>query len=282
MARLVEFSDYCREIHTALAAQDLTVLQVHPEYAPGQFEVSLAPADAVTAADAAVLTRETIRAVSVRHGLRASFAPVVMAGTVGNGGHLHMSLHREGIPLFSGGDGRYGVTGPGESFLAGVLAELPALMAIGAPSVASYLRQVPSHWAGVYQCWGRENREAALRLVTGSAGQPGGPANFEVKCMDLSANPYLLVGAVLAAGLATLDKALKLPDEVTGDPAGSDLPRLPQTLTDSLAALEASTVLREALGSALYDSFVDVRQAEQALFADAQPEHIVVASRWRY
>lgn len=282
MGRLVELSDYCRDIHTALAAEDLPVLQLHPEYAAGQFEVSTAPADPVAAADAAVLTRETIRAVSARHGLRASFAPVVAAGTVGNGGHLHLSVHREGLPLFAGGEGRYGLTGAGESFVAGVLAELPALMAIGAPSVASYLRQVPSHWAGVYQCWGRENREAAVRLITGSADEPGGPANVEVKCVDLSANPYLLVGAVLAAGLSTLDKAVQLPAEVTGDPVGREIPRLPQDLDAALAALTGSPVLREALGDSIFASFVDVRRAELALFAESSPEEIVAASRWRY
>ena len=63
------------------------------------------------------------------------------------------------------------MTTEGESVLAGLLDALPALCAVGAPSVASQLRQVPSHWAGVYRCWGRENREAALRLVTGSIGE---------------------------------------------------------------------------------------------------------------
>ena len=282
MGRLVELSEYCRDIHTALAAEDLPVLQLHPEYAAGQFEVSTAPMDPVAAADVAVLTKETIRAVSVRHGLRASFAPVVEAGAVGNGGHLHLSVHREGVPLFAGGEGPYGLTGAGESFVAGVLAELPALMAIGAPSVASYLRQVPSHWAGVYQCWGWENREAALRLVTGSTGEPGTPANVEVKCVDLSANPYLLVGAVLAAGLSTLDKAVRLPAEVTGDPVGRDVPRLPQRLDTALTALADSVVLREALGESIFASFVDVRRAELALFAESSPEQIVAATRWRY
>ena len=297
MTRLVELSDYCREVHTALAAEGLPVLQVHPEYAAGQFEVSVAPADPVAAADAAVLTRETIRAVSTRHGLRASFAPMVAAGTVGNGGHIHLSVHRDGAPLLAGGEGPYGLTAAAESFLAGLLAELPALLAIGAPSVSSYLRQVPSHWAGVYRCWGRENREAALRLVTGSPDQPDAPANVEVKCVDLSANPYLLVGALLAAGLSTLDKGLRLPPEVTGDPAtwsagagGAQgleadqgvVPRLPRSLPEALAELERSEVLREALGAPLYDSFLDVRRAEVALFAGASPEDVVAATRWRY
>jgi glutamine synthetase len=289
MARLVELSDYSRDLHVALAAQGLPVLQVHPEYAAGQYEVSVAPADPVGAADTAVLVRETVRAVSVRHGLRASFAPVVVAGTVGNGGHVHLSLRRGGASLLAGGDGRYGLTEAGESFLAGVLAELPALLAIGAPTVASYLRLVPSHWAGAYQCWGRENREAALRFVTGSDGERDRGANAEVKCFDPSANPYLLAGALLAAGLSRLDTGARLPDEVTGDPAAQEselarrgVHRLPEEVADALDRLARSDVLRTALGEQLYESFVDTRRAEAALFAGSTPDEVVAATRWRY
>jgi glutamine synthetase len=289
MGRLVELSGYCRAVHVALAAQALPVLQVHPEYAAGQFEVSVAPAGPVAAADIAVLMRETVRAVSAEHGLRASFAPVVVAGTVGNGGHVHIGLHRDGANLLAAGDGRYGMTAAGESFLAGVLAELPALVAVGAPTVASHLRLVPSHWAGVFGCWGLENREAALRLVTGSLGERDRAANVEVKCFDQSANPYLVAGAVLAAGLATVDKGMRLPDEVTGDPAGQaeelagrGVHRLPQSVPEALAGLERSDALREAFGEPLYAAFVDTRRAEAALFDGSTPDEVVAATRWRY
>jgi glutamine synthetase len=289
MGRLVELSGYARAVHAALAAQALPVLQVHPEYAAGQFEVSVAPAGPVAAADIAVLVRETVRAVSAEHGLRASFAPVVLAGTVGNGGHVHIGLWRNGVNLLAAGDGRYGMTAAGESFLAGVLAELPALVAVGAPTVASHLRLVPSHWAGVFGCWGRENREAALRLVTGSVGERDRVANVEVKCFDQSANPYLLAGAVLATGLATVDKGLRLPDEVTGDPAGRadelagrGVHRLPQSVPEALAELERSDALREAFGEPLYAAFADTRRAEAALFAESTPDEVVAATRWRY
>ncbi len=143
----------------------------------------------------------------------------MVAGLVGNGQHLHLSLTHAGVNLLDGGRGRYGMTGEGESILAGVLAALPALTAVLAPSVASHVRLVPSHWAGAYRCWGGENREAGLRLVTGAAGETRAAANAEVKCVDASANPYLVVGALLTVGVAALDKGLTLPEEVPGDPA---------------------------------------------------------------
>jgi glutamine synthetase len=290
MTRMVELSDYCHDLLTTLAAQSVEVLQLHPEYAAGQFEVSTAPMEPVAAADQVLLVRETIRAVSRRHGLAASFAPAVVAGTVGNGQHLHLSLQREGANLLDGGPGPYAMTAEGESFLAGLLAALPALCGVGAPSVTSQLRLVPSHWAGVYRCWGRENREAALRLVTGSAGETGSAANVEVKCFDGSANPYLVVGAVLAVGLAALDRGLTLPPEVTGDPAAEDpaelrrlgVERLPESAAASLACLEGSDLLKKAMGDYLFDAFTAVRRAEIYLFADHTPEQVVAATRWRY
>ncbi|WKX74110.1 glutamine synthetase family protein [Streptomyces sp. XD-27] len=282
MARVVELSDYLSDVLDALHTEGVEVLQLHPEYAPGQFEVSVAPADPVGAADLAVLVRETVRAVSARHGLTALFGPVIEAGAVGNGGHLHLSLWQHDRNLCRGGDGPYGMTATAEAFLAGVLRELPALLAIGAPSPASYLRLEPSRWAGAFQCWGLENREAALRFVTGAPDAPGA-ANAEVKCFDAAANPYLVVGAVIAAGLAGLDAGLSLPDPVAGDPALTGAaPRLPTSLGEALRAYEGSAVLREALGDPLFESVAAVRRAEIELFDGASPEAIAAATRGRY
>ena len=290
MTRLVELSDYAADLLSALARQDVAVEQFHPEYAPGQFEVSVAAADPVAAADDSVLVRQTIQAVSRRHGLRASFAPVVVPGQVGNGGHLHLSAWDDSGNLFAGGSGPYGLTDRGESMLARLLDGLPAVSAIGSPSVASYLRLVPSHWAGAYVCWGRENREAALRFVTRTVGTETSAANAELKSFDLSANPYLVVGAVIALALAGADARRRLPPEVTGDPAQmSDaeldslgVRRLPQSLPEAIAHLEGSAVLREAMGDALFESFVAVRRAEADLFAGRSPEEIAAATRWRF
>ncbi|MFC5803843.1 glutamine synthetase family protein [Streptomyces formicae] len=298
MARVVELSDYVNEVLRTLGAQGVEVLQIHPEYAVGQFEVSVAPSDPVGAADLAVLVRETVRAVSLRHGLTALFGPAVEAAGVGNGGHLHLSLWRDGQNLCRAGDGPFGMSADSEAFLAGVLDALPALLAVGAPSPASYLRLEPSRWAGAFQCWGLENREAALRFITGAPDDPDG-ANAEVKCFDAAANPYLVTGAVIAAGLAGLEAGAGLPAPVRGDPAltgprdagaeaGSGAPdvggppRLPRSLPEALAHFERSDVLREALGEALFEAIAAVRRAESELFAGRAPQAIADATRGRY
>jgi glutamine synthetase len=286
MTRVVELSDHVRDVLAALAAQDVAVEQFHPEYAAGQLELSVAPADPVAAADLNVLIRQTIRAVAARNGMRVSFAPVVVAGQVGNGGHLHFSVWAEGRNLFAGGDGPYGMTGRGESILAGVLERLPALVAIGAPSVASYLRLVPQRWAGAFQCWGRENREAAVRFVTGSRGAEDRAANAEIKCVDAAANPYLLAGAVTALALSTVDEGLRLPAEVAVDPAAlppAEQPRrLPTSLTEAANHLERDAGLREAMGEELFEAYLAVRRAEVELFAGSIAEEVVAATRWVY
>ncbi|OLB76616.1 MAG: glutamine synthetase [Actinobacteria bacterium 13_2_20CM_2_71_6] len=286
MTRLVELSEYIDAVLAALAAQRVPVEQFHPEYAPGQLELSVAAADPVAAADRTVLVRQTIRAVSHARGYQVSFAPVVVAGRVGNGAHLHFSPWSAGVNLFTGGDRPYGLRKPGESILAGLLERLPALTAIGAPSPASYLRLVPQHWAGPWQCWGRENREAALRLITGTVGERERAANAELKCFDGSANPYLLVGAVTAVATAALSAGLELPPEVPDDPAllpeEQQPPRLPRSLPDALDALRADDVLPDALGEPLLEAFCAVRRAEHELFAGAKPEDIAEGTRWKY
>ena len=290
LSRLAEVSDYGRDVLATLASQGVTVEQFHPEYAPGQLELSVAVEDPVGAADTSVLVRHTIRAVGVRHGLRTSFSPKVDAAGVGNGGHVHLSLWRGDRNLMHGGSSAYGLTPEGEGFAAGVLDHLAGLLALGAPSVASYLRLVPQHWAGAFRCWGLENREAALRFVTGSAGQESSSANLEVKCVDLHANPYLLLAGLLAAGTAGLDAGASLPEPVEVDPAslGEEeqvarrIERLPQSLRASLDAFASDTVLTEAFGPALVAGVRAVRESEIERFEGASPELVADASRWAH
>ncbi|GAA1862886.1 glutamine synthetase family protein [Asanoa iriomotensis] len=284
MIRLVELAPYLRDVLTALAAQGVAIEQIHPEYAHGQFEVAIAPDDPVGAADTVVLVQETIRGVSAAHGLRPTFAPKVVAGAVGNGRHVHLSVLRDGVSLMSGGGGRVGLDRDGEAFVAGILSRLPALLALGAPSVASYLRLLPSLWAGAYACWGVENREAALRMITGPA------ANLEVKCVDAAANPYLLLAGLLAAGRAGVVDGALLPEPVPVDPstltaeerAARGIERLPTSLAQAVAAFEADEVLAEALGPALVDTVATVRRGEIVLFENVDDETVVAATRWRY
>ncbi len=300
MTRVSERHDYLTAVVDALNAQGIVLDQIHPEYAAGQYELSVAAEDPVGAADTLVLVRETIRAVASNLGLRATFSPKVVAGGVGNGGHVHLSVWRDesgageregqGTNLMSGGEGRFGLTADGEAFAGGILSHLPALLALGTPSVASYLRLIRSHWAGAYACWGLENREAALRFIAGSPGDGARAANLEIKSFDLSANPYLLIAGLLATGRAGLAARATLPDPVDVDPATlpveeltkRDIQQLPSSLAGAVTAFEADAVLAEAFGTNFIDTIAAVRRGEIALFGGASPEEIVARTRWKH
>jgi glutamine synthetase len=222
--------------------------------------------------------------------MRASFSPKVLAEGVGNGGHVHLSIWRGDENLFTGGNQQHGLTDEAAAFTAGILQRLPALLAIGAPSVASYLRLIPQHWAGAFQAWGPENRETALRVVAGSPGNRNRAANLEVKAFDQAANPYLVVAALLYAGLAGARDAATLPPSIDVDPASLSedertergIVALPTSLSEVADAFEADPVLTAAFGTELAATIVDVRRAEVELFADAKPEDIAEAVRWRH
>ncbi|WP_333737934.1 glutamine synthetase family protein [Streptomyces sp. IBSBF 2806] len=289
-ARQIELSEYTAELLAACAAQGVDVDQIHPEYAPGQFEISVGALDPVAAADRSVLVRQTIRAVARRHGLRVSFSPAVVAHGVGNGGHVHLSAWRDGVNLHTGGERRHGMTADAEAFAAGVLARLPALTAVTAPSPASFLRLRPSQWAGAFTAWGLETRECALRLVRGTAGRRAQQANLEVKPVDLAANPYLALGCLIAAGLAGLTSDAVLPEETRGDPVRLDaeeaaargVRRLPTSLSEAVAAFRGDEVLRAALGPVLADAVTAVRQGEIEAVDGLDDEQVAAAYRWKY
>ncbi len=285
LSRFLDAAEYVRDVLDSLVAAGVRVEQIHPEYGPAQFEVSVGAQDPVSAADTCVLVKLVIAAVTSRHRLRASFAPAVVSDNVGNGGHVHASFWQDGRNLLGGGTGRHGLTSAGESIMASLLASLPELLAIGAPSPSSYLRLQPSRWAGAYQVWGNQNREAAIRFVSASPANPGA-ANVELKCFDLSANPYLLAGAVMAVALHGAGRQDSLPDEVTGDPAVPGHPqagravRLPGSLSEAVTALEASDVLRTAAGEELVSTFAVSRRAELTLSDGKKDADVIGHYRW--
>jgi glutamine synthetase len=285
--RLVEGLDYATALLEALEAADLPWLQFHPEFGASQFELSLAPASPLEAADRLVRTRLVIQRVSRGFGWRCSFSPKPCLQRVGNGGHLHISVRRSGEPLLEGGGGPGGLTVAGEAVVASLLEELAPLMALSCPLAVSFLRLAPSAWAAPFQVWGVENREAALRLIP--AGTDGSPAHLELKGSDLGANPYLLLGAVQAVvqdGIKRLDSPAAdpvLPDPVRGDPArlpAGAVPRLPTSLAESSAAFAASPLLRGVMGDALHGSLLDSQAAEVRRNAGLTPEEQVLGSGW--
>ncbi|GAA3622940.1 gamma-glutamylpolyamine synthetase GlnA3 [Microbacterium awajiense] len=263
---LVRNLDYLDDLMTALEDADVPVLQVHAEHGDGQFEVSLAPRHPVDACDDVVLARTVIDLVTERFGLRAYFDPVPPIGADSNGMHIHLSASRDGRNVFASTE--EGMPhAEGTAIIAGILDLLPSATALLAGSESSYKRLRPGRWSGAWNCWGRGNREAAVRYTptTTDAGPSG--ANIEIKPGDATANPYLAVAALLVGLRAGLDRPAEPPAPVDVDPGRlSDDERsargvrtLPASLADALAELSASGLLREGLGDDLVDLYIAVR-----------------------
>jgi glutamine synthetase len=286
LAGVLEFEGFVRDVTAAATGSGVVIEQFHPEYGANQFEISLAPQTPVTAADQLILTRIIVGRVARRYGVRVSLSPVPFAGSVGSGAHQHFSLQRDGVPLFSGGPAAGGMTKEGESAVAGLVAGLPEAQGVLSGSILSGLRMQPGHWSGATVCWGTENREAAVRFLSGGPGNPYG-ANVEVKIVDPSANPYFATAAILGLALDGIERELPIPPEVTVDPATlSDEQRatagievLPANQVAAIDALDGSSLLRGILGDPAVDAIVAVRRYEHDNFADLEPDQL--ADRFR-
>ena len=275
LAGVLEHEGFVRDVMAAMAVAGVGVEQFHAEYGVNQFEISLPPRSPVAAADQVVLTRILISRVARRYGMRVSLSPKPFADTVGAGAHQHFSLRRHKKPLFSGGHGEHGLTAHGAAAIGGVVSGLAEAQLALCGSIVSGLRMQPGSWAGAYTCWGTDNREAAVRFIPATPGNPHG-AHAEVKIIDPSANPYLATAAILGLALDGIKNNTPLPPEITVDPqslteterhAAGAVP-LSANQADVIAALDRSQRLRTILGDPVVDALVAVRSYEQKNYSD--------------
>lgn len=197
----------------------------------------------------------------------ASFLPKVFPDKTGSGCHLHFSLWKDGGNVLTDYQGDYGLSEVGRQFISGILHHLPALMAITTPIPNSYRRIVPHSWSGAYQCWGVDNREAAIRVIR----EPDGEVkNFELKTVDASSNPYLTLGVVITAGLDGIKQGIELRSPVQEDPAhlpedelaGLKINRLPSDLEESIMELKKDRIILSAMGEKLAKAYIAVKGAD--------------------
>ena len=179
--------------------------------------------------------------------------------------------------MFADPADRNGLSQPGYHFIGGLLAHLPALVALTCASVNSYRRLAPQTWSSVYTCYGLDNREAAIRICSPLRGDPDSSVNLELKPSDSSANPYLALGAFIYAGLDGIRGKLDPGEPMNVDPATlseaerADVGahRLPASLPAALDALEADTLLMDALGPLRATAYLAVKRSEAAHFAQS-------------
>jgi len=226
------------------------------EWGPRQYEVTIHPRTGLRAADEAVIARELTQATARHLSDPVTFTPVLEAGGVGNGLHIHMSLEREdGTNATHDPAGPGGLSGSAAAFVAGILHHLPSLVAFTAPSVVSYARLVPHRWSAAFNNLGRNDREAAVRLCP-VAQLPGMDTarqfHFEFRAADNAASPYLQLAVLVLAGLDGIRRRLSPPTPTHENLAALDeralaargLRRLPTSLAEALDALDADDAVR--------------------------------------
>ncbi len=281
-----EHRDFILEFSHALETQGLQPEFYYPESGPGQQELSIRYSDGLGAADNQVVFRETARGVAQKYGTVVSFLPKVFENAAGSGCHINLSLWQDDKNITGDAKDKTGLSKTAGSFIAGVLTHLPALTALTLSTRNSFRRIRPHFWAGAFTAWGYDNREAAVRVSRGKAGA----SRFELKAADASANPYLALGALLAAGLDGLEKKLALPQETSVDPAlmseserlGNQVYPLPTSLGEALTALQKNTVLLDALGRDRAKAYTAVKTMEWNTLKDVALEEEVKMLAERY
>ncbi|MBE0643998.1 MAG: type I glutamate--ammonia ligase [Bacteroidetes bacterium] len=236
------FNDLRNEMVRVLMECGLEVETQHHEVASGgQSEIDLRFAPLLKAADDLLLFKYIIKNVAHRNNRTATFMPKPIFGDNGSGMHVHMSLWKEGKPLFYG-DRYAGLSEMGLHFIGGLLKHAPALCAITNPTTNSYKRLVPGFEAPVNLAYSQRNRSASVRIPMYSSSPKA--KRVEFRTPDPSTNPYLAFSALLMAGL---DGVINRIDP--GEPLDKDIydmapeelknvPSTPATLEEALMALE--------------------------------------------
>ncbi len=274
---MTDAAEIIDHIVSAFEEQGIPIDAYYPEMGHGQHELPVRHGPILRAADNQIWLRETLRGVAHQHGVLASLAPKPLPEQAGNSAHIHWSiwdLEGETNLLYDPED-TYRLSKLGYHFVAGVLAHLPGLLALTAPSYNSYRRLQPPYWSSAYTSWGPDNREASVRIASGLWGHEAETVNLELKPSDPSNNPYLALGGLVASGLDGLTRELDPGQATLIDPgnysaeeqAARGVDRYPTTQQAALDALEQDEVLMEALGPELGNSYLTVKRSEYEAFA---------------
>jgi glutamine synthetase len=199
---------------------------------------------------------------------------MVASNGIGNGVHIHMSLQDQNDrPVTYDGSRKHGLGDAAGQFIAGILRYMPALCAVTAPSLVSYLRLTPHRWSAAYNNVGYRDREAGVRIAPVFE-TPGAKLaeqyNFEYRAADAAANPYLALAVLVHAGLEGIRQRLPAPEATEFDPSIAsteelrrrNIVRLPQSLSDALQIMEDDATVRSWFPASLFDVYLRSKRWE--------------------
>ncbi|MBU2709546.1 glutamine synthetase family protein [Zooshikella harenae] len=239
---------------------------IHTETGPGVIEAALAYCEGLKAADQAALFKTFTKVFAQRRGLMATFMAKWSPEFPGQSGHLHVSLRskKTGKPLFFDASETHHMSKIQQYFVAGLQQLMPEFTAMMAPTINSYRRLIPDYWAPTHATWGVENRTTALRVIPGNEYSQ----RVEHRLPGADANPYLVLAAVLAAGLWGIQQQIEPSTAVKGNAYAlkDDSLVLPNNLWDASQRLKESMVAKTFLGEEFVSHFVNTREWEVRQF----------------
>jgi glutamine synthetase len=264
--RASQGSDYFHALFDGMKNFGVPLEGLHTETGPGVYEAAILYADALEAADRAVLFKAAVKEIAHRHGILPTFMAKVNEHLPGCSGHVHQSLWTAdgSRNLFYDAAAPVGMSPLMESYVAGQLYCLPHILPMVAPTVNSYKRLVEGAWAPTTLTWGIDNRTVALRAL------PGGTASTRLatRVAGSDTNPYIAMAACLAAGLYGIRQSLRLTTPATKGNGYADKSHgvLPRNLWEATQAMKNSPLAQELFGEAFTDHFIRTREWEWRQF----------------
>ena len=262
-------SDFRREAITMLEAMGISVEFSHHEGGPGQQEIDLRYADALSTADNIMSFRTVVREVALSQGIWASFMPKPFTTHPGSGMHTHVSLFEGDRNAFYAAGEEYQLSRTGRQFIAGVLHHAAEIAVVTNQWVNSYKRLMWGGEAPSFICWGHNNRSAMVRVPMYKPNK-GQSTRMELRTIDSACNPYLAFAVILAAGMTGIEQGYELPREAEDDVwsltdrerQSLGLDPLPRTLYEAIGVAERSELLAETLGEHVFDFFLRNKRRE--------------------
>ncbi|HEY1135507.1 MAG TPA: glutamine synthetase family protein [Nocardioides sp.] len=262
-------ADFRREAITMLEAMGISVEFSHHEGGPGQQEIDLRYADALSTADNIMTFRTVIREVALSQGIWATFMPKVFTTHPGSGMHTHLSLFEGDRNAFFEAGAEYQLSRTGRHFIAGLMRHAGEISVVTNQWVNSYKRLLWGGEAPSYICWGHNNRSAMVRVPMYKPNKSQS-TRVELRTLDPACNPYLAYAVVLAAGMRGIENEYELPREAEDDVwsltererVSLGIDPLPKTLAEAIQIADSSELLADALGEHVYDFFLRNKRAE--------------------
>jgi glutamine synthetase len=264
-------NDFRRQAITMLESMGISVEFSHHEGGPGQQEIDLRYADALSTADNIMTFRVVVKEVALSQGIYASFMPKPLSDHPGSGMHTHVSLFEGDRNAFFEAGAQYQLSKTGRAFIGGVLRHAAEITAVTNQWVNSYKRLAAGGEAPSYVCWGHNNRSALIRVPMYKP-HKSQSSRVEFRSLDSSANPYLAFALLLAAGLKGIEEGYDLPPEAEDDVwslteaerRALGIEPLPTSLSEAINAMEESELVAETLGEHVFDFFLRNKRAEWA------------------